>query len=74
MHKNVLNFDFLVEEGVINPEDTELISYAESAQEAWEQILMWYEACGRRSLAHRALVVQRFFFLFLFDCCRLLFL
>ncbi len=45
MHKNVLNFDFLVEEGVINPEDTELISYAESAQEAWEQILMWYETC-----------------------------
>jgi len=40
---SVLNFDFLVEEGVISPEDKELFSYAENAQEAWEQILEWHE-------------------------------
>jgi uncharacterized protein (TIGR00730 family) len=49
---NVLNFDFLVEEGVISPEDKELFSYAESAQEAWEQILEWYERRGDPLFSH----------------------
>ncbi len=43
---NVLNFDFLVDEGVIEPQDREIFSYAENAQEAWEQIEVWYKERG----------------------------
>ena len=43
---NTLNFDFLVEEGVISAEDKELFVYAENANEAWESILNWYEKRG----------------------------
>ena len=43
---NTLNFDFLVEEGVISPQDKSLFIYAESAQEAWDSILQWYEKRG----------------------------
>jgi uncharacterized protein (TIGR00730 family) len=43
---NVLNFDFLVSEGVISPEDTDLFLYAENAQEAWESLLHWYDERG----------------------------
>ncbi|WP_076861373.1 LOG family protein [Bradyrhizobium mercantei] len=39
--------DFLVEEGVIDPEDRDLFWFAESAEEAWLGILRWYEAAGR---------------------------
>jgi uncharacterized protein (TIGR00730 family) len=49
---NVLNFDFLVQEGVISPEDKELFSYAENAQEAWEQIVAWYEQRGEPLFNH----------------------
>jgi uncharacterized protein (TIGR00730 family) len=38
---------FLVDEGVIEPEDRELFWYAETAQEIWDGILRWYEASGR---------------------------
>ncbi len=44
--QNTINFDFLVEEGVITPEDTELFTYVENADEAWEYILKWYEKRG----------------------------
>lgn len=40
--KKVINFDFLVEEGVIAPEDVKLFTYAESAQEIWDYILTWH--------------------------------
>ena len=40
--KNVINFDFLVHEGVVKEEDLTLFTYAESAQEAWEYIENWY--------------------------------
>ena len=43
---NILNFDFLVEEGTIAPEDKELFVYAENADEAWEAITAWYEKRG----------------------------
>ncbi len=49
---NVINFDFLADEGVISPEDKELFSYAENAQEAWEQILEWYESRGEPLFNH----------------------
>ncbi|MBU1657836.1 TIGR00730 family Rossman fold protein [bacterium] len=38
----VIDFDFLLEEGVIAPQDVELFSYAQSAQEIWDCILMWH--------------------------------
>jgi len=49
---NVLNFNFLLEEGMIDPQDRELFSYAESAQEAWDQILEWYENRGEPLFNH----------------------
>ena len=39
--------DFLVGEGVIDPEDRGLFWFAESAEEAWHGILRWYETAGR---------------------------
>jgi uncharacterized protein (TIGR00730 family) len=38
--------DFLVAEGVIDPEDRELFWFAESADEVWRGILAWYEMTG----------------------------
>jgi hypothetical protein len=42
----VFDPDFLVEEGVIDPEDRKLFWFAESAEEVWKDILRWYEAKG----------------------------
>jgi len=39
---NVINFDFLVKEGVINDDDLNLFTYVEGAEEAWNHILSWY--------------------------------
>lgn len=36
--KHMLNLDFLVEQGMINPEDRQLFHYVDSANEAWELI------------------------------------
>ncbi|WP_343079946.1 TIGR00730 family Rossman fold protein [Ostreiculturibacter nitratireducens] len=44
---NVFNPDFLVEEGVIDPEDRDLFWFAETAQEIWDDIVRWYELAGR---------------------------
>jgi uncharacterized protein (TIGR00730 family) len=38
----ILNFEALVEEGTINPEDIELFTYVETAEEAWEMIAKTY--------------------------------
>lgn len=40
---NVINFDFLVQEGVIKAEDLELFTYVENAEEAWSAINTWYQ-------------------------------
>ena len=45
--RGVFNPEFLVEEGVIDPEDRELFWFAETAEEAWQDILGWYEAIGQ---------------------------
>ncbi len=34
----VINFDALIEQGTISPEDVDIFSYVESADEAWERI------------------------------------
>lgn len=44
--RRAVDFDFLVEEGVIDPEDRELFWYAETAQEIWDGIQRWHEANG----------------------------
>jgi len=41
--QKLLNFDFMVEEGVIDAEDLGLFEYAETAQDAWEKIRVFYE-------------------------------
>lgn len=45
--RRVFDPDFLVDEGVIDPEDRELFWYAETAEQAWKDILGWYETIGR---------------------------
>jgi uncharacterized protein (TIGR00730 family) len=49
--RQAFNVDFLVDEGVIDPEDRELFWYAETAQEIWDGILSWHEINGEPLLA-----------------------
>jgi uncharacterized protein (TIGR00730 family) len=44
--RRVLDFDFLVAEGVIDAKDRELVSYAETAPQIWRTILKWHAANG----------------------------
>lgn len=45
--RRVFDPDFLVEEGVIDPEDRDLFWFAETAEEIWADILRWYQRAGR---------------------------
>lgn len=45
--RHAVNFDHLVAEGTISPDDLDLFTYAETAEEAWNHILLWYEQAGR---------------------------
>ena len=38
----IVNFDAMAEEGVINPEDTKLFHWVETAEEAWAKIVEFY--------------------------------
>lgn len=44
--RRAIDIDFLVDEGVIDPEDRELFWFAESAREIWNSILNWYQTAG----------------------------
>jgi uncharacterized protein (TIGR00730 family) len=44
--RRAFNFDYLLDEGVIDAEDLELFWYAEEAAEVWEGILSWYASNG----------------------------
>ena len=44
--RRTVDFDFLVDEGVIDPEDRDLFWYAETAAEIWDGIQRWHEANG----------------------------
>jgi len=44
--RRAVDIDFLVDEGVIDPEDRDLFWFAETAQEIWDGILRWHEAGG----------------------------
>ena len=40
------NFDFLIEEGMVAPEDLEIFHLVKNAKEAWRAILNWYKEQG----------------------------
>ncbi len=45
--RRVFDPDFLVEEGVIDPEDRRLFWFAETAEEIWDDILRWYDRADK---------------------------
>lgn len=45
--RNAFDPDFLVDEGVIDPEDRDLFWFAETAEEIWDDIERWYARAGR---------------------------
>jgi uncharacterized protein (TIGR00730 family) len=42
--RRAVDFDFLVDEGMIAPADLRLMTYAESADEIWQAISAWYDS------------------------------
>ncbi len=38
-----INFEFLQDEGVIDPDDVEIFYFVDDAQEAWEYIISWHK-------------------------------
>ncbi|RMG48411.1 MAG: LOG family protein [Acidobacteria bacterium] len=45
--RRAFDAEFLAAEGVIDPEDTEIFWFAETAEEIWRTILEWYRRAGR---------------------------
>jgi len=41
--RRIINFEAMAEEGVINPADLELFTEVETAEEAWDEIVRFYE-------------------------------
>jgi predicted Rossmann-fold nucleotide-binding protein len=41
--RRIINFEAMAEEGVINPDDLDLFTEVETAEEAWEEIVRFYE-------------------------------
>ena len=41
--KQLINFEFLAEEGVISPSDVNLIEYVDAPQDAWDYIKRFYK-------------------------------
>ena len=41
--RRLIDFDFLVEEGVISPDDTKLFEYVDAPQDAWDAIKRFYK-------------------------------
>ncbi|MCG6941374.1 MAG: LOG family protein [Thiohalocapsa sp.] len=52
--RRVFDIDYLLEVGSIDPEDTELFWYAETAAEAWAGIREWHDANGSPLFATNA--------------------
>lgn len=44
--RKAFDVDFLVDEGTIDEEDRELFWYAETAEEIWQGLMLWYERNG----------------------------
>ena len=53
--KSLINFNYLVEQGTIAPEDTELFVYTDKAADAWNYIKYFYEAADEKGPAERSL-------------------
>jgi uncharacterized protein (TIGR00730 family) len=51
--KRCVDIDFLVDEGVVDDEDRDLVWYAETAEEVWDGILGWYAANGQSLVEER---------------------
>lgn len=51
--RQAVNFDFLVEEGVIAPGDAALFRYCETAEEVWSAIREWYAPAAPKQRAAR---------------------
>jgi hypothetical protein len=41
--RRIVHFDRLAEDGLIDPEDVDLFTFVETAEEAWRFIEKWYE-------------------------------
>jgi uncharacterized protein (TIGR00730 family) len=44
--RRAFDLEFLVDEGVIDPEDRELFWFAETATEIWDSVRHWHDACN----------------------------
>ncbi len=44
--EKIINFQALIDEKMIHPDDLNLFSFASDANDAWEKILKWYEKRG----------------------------
>ncbi|KSV88592.1 hypothetical protein D9M68_427640 [compost metagenome] len=44
--RRAVDIDFLIEEGVVDPEDRNLFWYAESGRQIWDDILNWHKEAG----------------------------
>lgn len=44
--RRAFDVDFLVDEGVIDPEDRDLFCFAETARDIWATIQRWYSVSG----------------------------
>jgi predicted Rossmann-fold nucleotide-binding protein len=44
--RRVFDPAFLIAEGVIDPEDSDLFWFVETAEQAWNSILKWHRAAG----------------------------
>ena len=44
--KKAIDFEFLKDEGVIAPQDIDIITFADTAEDAWKYILSWHEKQG----------------------------
>lgn len=53
--RRVLDIDFLIAEGTIDPEDRDLFWYAETASDIWRDILLWYEMHGQPLMEREAI-------------------
>ena len=58
--EQVVDFQFLADEGAIHDEHLELISYAESPQEAWEIINRFHQQPGRAEAAAKLPTLSQF--------------
>lgn len=49
--ERILDFQQLLAEGCIDPQDRELVQYAESAEGIWDDIIDWHDSVGKPLLA-----------------------